>query len=159
MPSVSFSYESIRVSKSTIVFFFITYHNFLMPKANSLHLFSNFRLVTEDFKTTTAKMAFIVKEGSLIWMGSQNKVPKEFKISKKTDLKNKLVFPSFIECHTHSVFAGSRADEFEKRNNGLSYSEIAASGGGILSTMKKTREATTGELVKQAQKRVAQVRL
>lgn len=91
-------------------------------------------------------MAFVIEKGIIQWIGSQNKVPSNLKVSKTIDLKNKLVFPSFIECHTHSVFAGSRAEEFELRNQGVSYLEIAKKGGGILSTMKKTRKASAKEL-------------
>ncbi len=63
------------------------------------------------------------------------------------------VVPGFIECHTHLVFAGSRAQEFEWRIRGQSYQEIAAKGGGILSTVKSTRSAPTEELRSTAQRR------
>lgn len=59
-----------------------------------------------------------------------------------------------MECHTHTVFAGDRADEFEQRNNGISYLEIAKRGGGILSTVKKTREISKSNLKKISQMRV-----
>ncbi len=120
----------------------------------SLQLFKNCRLVAPDFKSVTAKSALIVKDGTVQWTGPQTKVPKIFKFKKVTDLKAKLVFPSFIECHTHTLFAGSRANEFEMRNNGVSYQEIAAKGGGILSTMKQTRIATEKQLLSVTQKRV-----
>lgn len=117
-------------------------------------LFKNLKLVDPDFKSHQSKMAFVVNNGIIQWIGSQNKVPKEYKINKTIDLKNKLVFPSFIECHTHTVFAGSRAEEFELRNQGTSYLEIAQKGGGILSTMKATRKASANELLRLAQARV-----
>jgi imidazolonepropionase len=63
------------------------------------------------------------------------------------------VIPGFVECHTHTVFAGDRAEEFELRLRGASYQEIAARGGGILSTMKKTRGATVAALANEAQTR------
>ena len=99
-------------------------------------------------------MAFVTEKGIIKWLGPQNRVPKVFKIRKNIDLKNQLVFPSFIECHTHSVFAGSRAEEFELRNQGATYLEIAQKGGGILSTMKATREASPKNLLVESQKRV-----
>ncbi|MEK6627079.1 MAG: imidazolonepropionase [Bdellovibrionota bacterium] len=117
-------------------------------------LFKNLKLVDSDFKGQQPKMAFVVNNGIIQWIGSQNKVPKEYKIKKSVDLKNKLVFPSFIECHTHSVFAGSRAEEFELRNQGISYLEIAQKGGGILSTMRATRQAPANELLRLTQERV-----
>ncbi|MBC7420016.1 MAG: imidazolonepropionase [Bdellovibrio sp.] len=109
-------------------------------------------MVSADFKSQQAKTSMVVKNGLIVWIG--NKIPKALKVSKEINLKNKLVFPSFVECHTHSVFAGSRAEEFEMRNNGVSYLEIAEKGGGILSTMKATRAISANELLKLSQKRV-----
>ncbi|MDX1699199.1 MAG: imidazolonepropionase [Melioribacteraceae bacterium] len=62
------------------------------------------------------------------------------------DLSNKILLPGLIECHTHSVFAGSRHEEFNMRLNGKSYEEIALSGGGINSTVKSVRESSFEEL-------------
>lgn len=123
-------------------------------KTKQTKIFKNLRLVDTDFKGFRKKMTFVVENGLLAWIGPQSKLPKVYSKNSIADLKNKLVFPSFIECHTHTVFAGSRADEFELRNNGVSYQEIAARGGGILSTMKKTREATAAQLLVSAQERV-----
>ncbi|MGZ3690673.1 MAG: imidazolonepropionase [Pseudobdellovibrio sp.] len=119
-------------------------------------LFKNFKLVDSNFKGHQDKMAFIIKDGRFEWIGPQSKIPKKLKFKKEWDLKRQLVFPSFVECHTHSVFAGSRAEEFELRNNGVSYLEIAQRGGGILSTMKATRAAKPSELAVLTQKRVNQ---
>lgn len=119
-----------------------------------MKLFKNCRLVNPDFKGFVEKSAFIVEDGVLTWMGLQSKVSKSLNFQTVTDLKNNLLLPSFIECHTHTVFAGSRADEFELRNNGTSYLEIAAAGGGIKSTMAKTRKASSGQLAESAQSRV-----
>src|SRR5712692_7189888 len=62
--------------------------------------------------------------------------------------ERRVVMPSFVDAHTHSVFAGNRADEFEQRAAGVTYQEIAARGGGIKSTVSKTRAATLEQLVK-----------
>jgi len=70
------------------------------------------------------------------------------------DLKEKLVLPGLIECHTHSAFAGSRADEFRMRLAGESYEEIANKGGGINTTVKAVREASIEELINLLLKRV-----
>lgn len=122
-------------------------------------IFRNFKLVDSIFKGHQSKMAFVVNKGIIKWIGSQNKIPTQFnKIQKVIDLKNKLVFPSFIECHTHTIFAGSRAEEFELRNQGVSYLEIAQKGGGILSTMRDTRKISASDLSKIVQNRVDKFR-
>jgi imidazolonepropionase len=64
------------------------------------------------------------------------------------DAGGRVVMPGFVDAHTHPVFAGTRADEFEERISGISYQEIAARGGGIQSTVRATRAATEDQLVK-----------
>lgn len=66
------------------------------------------------------------------------------------DCENKLITPGLIDCHTHIVFAGNRANEFEQRLKGVAYEEIARQGGGIISTVKATREASEKELLNNA---------
>jgi imidazolonepropionase len=70
------------------------------------------------------------------------------------DLKDKTILPGLVECHTHTAFAGSRADEFRMKLVGVHYEEIAAKGGGILSTVKAVRELTLEELVKVVSPRI-----
>lgn len=122
--------------------------------ASSLILFKNFRLMSADFKSSRAKSAMLVQNGVIWWVGLQKQVPKSAKVKKTVDLKNQLLLPSFIECHTHSIFAGSRSEEFEMRNNGVSYLDIAQKGGGILSTMRATRKTSQVELLNLTQKRI-----
>jgi imidazolonepropionase len=71
-----------------------------------------------------------------------------------TDLAGAWVTPGLVDCHTHLVYGGNRADEFEKRLNGVSYEEIARAGGGIRSSVTATRAASEDDLVKHAQKRL-----
>lgn len=66
------------------------------------------------------------------------------------DCQNKLITPGLIDCHTHLVYAGNRADEFEMRLTGVPYQDIAKRGGGILSTVKATRAASEQQLVELA---------
>ena len=70
------------------------------------------------------------------------------------DVKDKIVLPGLVECHTHSAFAGSRANEFRMRLAGESYEEIAKKGGGINTTVKAVREASIEELINLLTKRV-----
>ena len=66
------------------------------------------------------------------------------------DAGGRIVLPGFVDAHTHTVFAGNRADEFEARAEGATYQEIAARGGGIRSTVRRTREASETELLEAA---------
>ncbi len=70
------------------------------------------------------------------------------------DVSGKTIVPGFVDAHTHAIFAGTREREFAMRARGVSYSEIAAKGGGILSTVSKTRELSKGALRSQAAKRI-----
>ncbi len=100
------------------------------------------------------KHAAIVTSGQLIdWIGEQQDIPED-QYAETIDLGGAWVTPSFIDCHTHSVFGGNRSVEFEKRLEGVSYAEIAASGGGIASTVNATRNATEAQLLTSALKRI-----
>lgn len=96
----------------------------------------------DDAYGTVLNAALGIKNGKIAWCGNAADFP-EFD-SLKTPVVNghgKWITPSLIDCHTHIVCAGNRANEFEMRLNGASYQEIAAQGGGIISTVKATREA------------------
>lgn len=73
---------------------------------------------------------------------------------KEYDAKNKICLPSFVDPHTHLVYAGNRANEFFMRNRGISYLEIANKGGGISYTVKKTRESSDEQLLALLLKRI-----
>jgi len=94
--------------------------------------------------------ALVVKDGAIVWLGDSAKIPSEYNAYSKTDLQGRLVTPALVDCHTHIVYGGNRAAEFEQRLNGASYEDIARSGGGIISTVKQTRAASEEELVAQA---------
>ena len=96
----------------------------------------------------------------VIWAGPTSEIPKVIsrKIRKHIDLKgSQSVIPGLIDCHTHLVFAGDRAGEFAARCAGASYDEIAAKGGGILTTVQATRGASEQELLRLAIPRVKEV--
>lgn len=117
------------------------------------------RRILEADLTLQKKQTVVAEKGRIVWVGSHSKLPKEYarkKTLKEYDMKGMTVLPGLVECHTHLVFAGNRAAEFEMRNQGVSYQEIAARGGGILSTMKSTRKASFAALVESAQYRANQ---
>ena len=132
-----------------------------ISKIKSTQFFYNCQIVNQDFTGFDSK-AFLVRDGQFLAIGSKKqieKIIKEQNLKKTTqeiDLKKQNVLPAFIECHTHTLFAGSRAEEFELRNNGMSYLEIAKRGGGILSTMKNTRQASASKLLVATKKKVDQ---
>ena len=86
-------------------------------------------------------------EGLIVYAGPEAEAPRGLDASQDTDCQGRLVTPGFIDCHTHLVYAGTRADEFEQRLNGISYESIARQGGGILSTVNATRAATETQLM------------
>lgn len=105
------------------------------------------------------KIAVIRHGGMLVRDGMIEKVGESDEIARATpreatliDAEQRVVLPGFVDAHTHPVFAGNRVDEFEMRTLGATYEEIAARGGGIQSTVAKTRAATEEELFAQAQK-------
>lgn len=109
---------------------------------------------TETDLSLAKKQALVMEHGRIVWVGPQNKIPREyFKIKKQMAVKAN-VFPGFIDCHTHSVFAGDRTHEFEMRVQGATYQQIAEKGGGILHTVRETRSASTRELKALLQKRL-----
>lgn len=94
-----------------------------------------------------------VKCGKIIGMGPEQDMP-HFSSKQVYDGQGQFLSPGLIDCHTHLVFAGSRANEFEQRLTGVSYADIAKQGGGILSTVNATRAATEAELLALATQRV-----
>lgn len=107
------------------------------------------------------KASLVVDQGKIVWLGPEKSLPSLQKLGLKKkpqeiNLKGASVLPGFIECHTHSVFAGDRSQEFEWKQAGVSYQEIAARGGGILSTMQATRKIKKAELQRLVQSRATQ---
>ena len=91
--------------------------------------------------------SLVLRDGLIDWVGAAAKMPAVAEEGTTwIDARGKVVLPGFVDSHTHLLFAGSRADEFEQRLRGLSYQEIAARGGGILNTVRRVRQATKDEL-------------
>ncbi|MFN7928684.1 MAG: imidazolonepropionase [Blastocatellia bacterium] len=92
--------------------------------------------------------AMLVREGRIAAVGTRAEIePLLTNEDEIVDAQRRVVLPGFVDAHTHPVFAGTRADEFEKRACGATYQEIAAAGGGIRATVRKTRAASEDELV------------
>jgi imidazolonepropionase len=93
--------------------------------------------------------AIAVRQDRIVWIGPW-KDAKHIRADIHNKLEGGIITPGFVDCHTHLVFGGDRSHEFEQRLNGVSYSEIAAQGGGIISTVTATRKASLEELVASA---------
>jgi imidazolonepropionase len=100
----------------------------------------------------------MVRDGRIEAVGPsdqvQRQLPNECEV---IDATGRVILPGFVDAHAHPVFGGNRVDEFELRSRGATYEEIAASGGGIRATVRKTRAASEDELFAQAQARLAQI--
>lgn len=97
--------------------------------------------------------AVAIADGKIAWIGPQSDLPKE-EAGTSRSLEGRWVTPALIDCHTHLVFGGDRSGEFEARQRGASYEDIARAGGGIMSTVRATREASADELYAAALPRV-----
>lgn len=98
--------------------------------------------------------AVVVRDGEIVWVGSDSDRPADVTGFEVRDLGGRLVTPAFIDCHTHLIHGGNRAREFELRLEGATYEEIARAGGGIVSTVAATRSASEDDLLAGALPRV-----
>jgi imidazolonepropionase len=100
--------------------------------------------------------ALVVDGTRLHWVGPRSDLPAELlaQCQEQHDCAGALITPGLIDCHTHLVYGGDRAHEFELRLNGASYEEIARSGGGIASTVQATRSASLEQLTEQSRPRL-----
>lgn len=94
-----------------------------------------------------------VKDGRITWIGKMGDLPK-YEAKDVQSREGEWITPGLVDCHTHLVFGGNRAREFEKRLQGISYAQIAREGGGIVSTVKSTRETDASDLLVDASMRL-----
>ena len=127
----------------------------------SLQLWTNCRTATLQVGTPQPyglidDAALVVDGQTLAWVGPRAALPADLlaQCAVQHDAGGALVTPGLIDCHTHLVYGGDRAHEFELRLNGASYEDIARSGGGIASTVKATRAASADELTTQSTARL-----
>ncbi|MGF1525882.1 MAG: imidazolonepropionase [Candidatus Competibacterales bacterium] len=119
-------------------------------------VFTNARLVTlADGKGyDPVGGALAVDAGIIQWLGPHHQLPPSWAGAETVDLGNRLVTPALVDCHTHLVYAGNRAAEFEQRLQGVSYEAISRAGGGIRSTVTATRAAPAEALLASATRRL-----
>src|SRR6185312_9925986 len=116
-------------------------------------LWRNARLATcDESMSVIEKGAILTRQGRIEWIGPEAERPGS--ADEEHDLGGAWVTPGLIDCHTHLVFAGTRAGEYAQRLRGRSYAEIAREGGGILSTMRAVRGASLQQLIDESAPRL-----
>ncbi|MGI4815291.1 MAG: imidazolonepropionase [Janthinobacterium lividum] len=119
------------------------------------HVWYNARIAPRaDPAQVLEHAALIVVDGRVRWVGSAAETPAVPVNATHHDLGGRIVTPGLVDCHTHLVHAGQRADEFAQRLAGVSYEAIARAGGGIMSTVRATRAASEAALYTQSAQRL-----
>ncbi len=105
--------------------------------------------LTDDRLSIISHGGIVVEDGKILDFGGYEQLLDRYESAERIqiDNSNHIAVPSFIDCHTHICWAGSRTNDYALRVAGKSYLDVAASGGGIMSTVKATREASEGELI------------
>ncbi len=121
-----------------------------------MQVLSNATVVTMDEESAACRVfdTVVIDGDRIAWVGAAADLPAAWADTPTRDLGGRLVTPGLMDCHTHIVYGGDRAREFDMRLEGASYEEIARAGGGILSSVRSTREASEDELLAQALPRV-----
>lgn len=120
----------------------------------NVHLATIDEAVSADGYGTIRDGALAVRDGRIDWVGPRRDLPSGRRAEIEHDGRGGWMTPGLIDCHTHLVHAGNRADEFEMRLAGVSYEQIADAGGGIASTVRATRAVSEDELVAQGARRL-----
>ncbi|MEN5179420.1 imidazolonepropionase [Comamonas testosteroni] len=133
-----------------------------MPPISADGRWLDVRLASELF-TPDVPMAegqpacIVVEQGRIVWVGPQDQVPASYQHLPAHKGGARLATPGLVDCHTHLVYGGERANEFAMRLAGATYEEVARAGGGIVSSVKATRQASEEELIAQALPRLDQL--
>jgi imidazolonepropionase len=98
--------------------------------------------------------AIAIRGAKIAWVGADRDLPRDFSVKRTLDLPGHLATPGLIDCHTHLVYAGNRAHEFERRLEGATYADIAREGGGIRGTVRATRAASEEALLEASRRRL-----
>jgi len=110
-----------------------------------------------DGTAIDGEAAIVVTEGTVRWIGASHALPTAYAALPRFDGGGALVTPGLVDCHTHLVYGGQRANEFAMRLAGASYEEVAKAGGGIVASVRATREASEDELFASAARRLEQL--
>jgi imidazolonepropionase len=123
--------------------------------AASLQIWRNARLAPRaDPAEVIGDAAIVVRDGRIEWFGHEAELDRRYDGAVRHDLGGRFVTPGLVDCHTHLVYAGNRAEEFAMRLDGATYEEVAKQGGGIVSTVRNTRAASEDELFTQSLRRL-----
>src|SRR5438876_2562263 len=98
--------------------------------------------------------AVAINGGKFVAVGSSDEIARDHQSENIIDARGRVVCPGFVDPHTHIVFAGERLDEFELKIKGADYLEVLSNGGGIISTVRQTRDASVAELVEESRARL-----
>ena len=125
------------------------------PASDRITVWRNARLATMSDAASGLGLvsagAVAARDGRIVYAGPEAELPAELlRGAEVIDCEGRLITPGLIDCHTHLVHAGNRANEFEMRLAGATYEEVAKAGGGIVSSVKSLRAASEDELVRQS---------
>ena len=124
------------------------------PPSDRISVWRNARLATMSERRGVGLIsagAVAARDGRIVYAGPEAELPAELlRGAEVVDCEGRLITPGLIDCHTHLVHAGNRANEFEMRLAGATYEEVAKAGGGIVSSVKSLRAASEDELVRQS---------
>ncbi|NSX12507.1 imidazolonepropionase [Cupriavidus taiwanensis] len=125
------------------------------PAASADGVWHNCHLLPDaDPAQAIRDAALVVEQGRIAWLGAAADMPRAYGVLPRHDANGAWITPGLVDCHTHLVYGGQRADEFAMRLAGAGYEEIARAGGGIVSTVRATRAADEDTLFAQAAARL-----
>ena len=134
------------------------YRNFAqIITMDSAHVKDGRNLLPEDL-SILENASVVFDENEILWVGKDDDFPAEYQVIEEKDCAGTILLPELVDCHTHLVYGGDRSSEYAMRLNGAGYEEIALAGGGIISTMKNTSEASKLELLELGRKRINRIK-
>jgi imidazolonepropionase len=102
---------------------------------------------SDDALGIVEQAAMVIEGDRIVWLGKEDQLPQQWRAQATLDLAGRWITPGLIDCHTHLIYAGDRAFEWQRRLEGESYASIASQGGGIAASVRATRAASQQALV------------